>query len=72
MVSEVVAELKRVERVYRMGEVLVPALDGVDLRIERSEYLAIMGRSGSGQVHPAQRHGLPRSTDCRYVQADGP
>jgi len=49
MGTEVVAEFQRVERVYQMGEVLVPALDGVDLQIGRGEYAAIMGRSGSGK-----------------------
>ena len=49
MGTEIVAELERVERVYQMGEVLVPALDGVDLQIGRGEYVAIMGRSGSGK-----------------------
>ncbi len=49
MSAEIVAELVRVERVYEMGEVLVHALDGVDLQIERGEYAAIMGRSGSGK-----------------------
>jgi len=48
-VADVVAALERVERVYQMGEVLVPALDGVDLQIGRGEYAAIMGRSGSGK-----------------------
>ena len=46
---EVVAALQRVERVYQMGEVQVPALDGVDLGSSDGEYLAIMGRSGSGK-----------------------
>lgn len=44
-----VAELDGVTRVYHMGEFLVPALDGVDLRVEGGEYLAVMGRSGSGK-----------------------
>jgi len=49
MGARVVASLEQVERVYRMGEVLVPALDGVDLTIADGEYLAVMGRSGSGK-----------------------
>jgi ABC-type lipoprotein export system ATPase subunit len=49
MTGTVVAELEGVERIYEMGEVLVPALDGVDLRVSSGEYMAVMGRSGSGK-----------------------
>jgi putative ABC transport system ATP-binding protein len=42
-------ELREVYKVYDMGAEKVHALNGVDLAVERGEYVAIMGSSGSGK-----------------------
>jgi len=39
----------RVSKVYGKGETEVRALDGIDLRIDDGEFVAIMGPSGSGK-----------------------
>jgi putative ABC transport system ATP-binding protein len=42
-------EVRDLTKIYRLGSVEVPALQGVSFRIEAGEVVAIMGQSGSGK-----------------------
>lgn len=49
MKDEALLKLENVSKIYRMGEVEVPALKGVSVEIKRGDFVAIMGASGSGK-----------------------
>lgn len=73
-------ELKDVARHYQLGEIDVPALDGVSLSIEAGEFVAIMGQSGSGKStlmnvlgcldNPTRGQFLIGGTDASTLGAD--
>ncbi|MCB9876383.1 MAG: ABC transporter ATP-binding protein [Planctomycetes bacterium] len=65
--TEVIAEFVDVHRHYRMGDNIVRALNGVSMQVRRGDYLAIMGRSGSGKSTMLNLLGcLDRPTSGEY------
>ena len=66
-----ILEAKNLRKIYGDGETAVHALDGVNISVEKGEFLAIVGTSGSGKstlLH--MLGGLDRPTDGS-VTVDG-
>ena len=60
--------MRGIAKRYQMGSHVVNALDGVDLDVDRNEYLALMGPSGSGKTTFMNIIGcLDSPTEGQYV-----
>jgi putative ABC transport system ATP-binding protein len=71
--TEPLIQLQDVSRIYDLGRVQVVALQGVDLRVEPGEFLAIIGPSGSGKSTLMNIVGcLDRPTAGTYTLAGTP
>ncbi|HEY7715004.1 MAG TPA: ABC transporter ATP-binding protein [Candidatus Binatia bacterium] len=59
--------VENLQKTYQMGDVEVPALRGINLTIDRGEFVAVMGASGSGKSTFMNILGcLDRPTSGRY------
>ncbi|MBM9501484.1 ABC transporter ATP-binding protein [Leptospira sp. 201903071] len=47
--TEIVFEAKKIGKIYKMGEIEVPALHDVDLELVSGEFVVLLGPSGSGK-----------------------
>lgn len=66
--TDLVIETHNLKKIYKMGEVEVRALDGIDIQIERGSIISIMGPSGSGKSTLMNLLGcLDRPSEGEYI-----
>ena len=69
--GQAVVEMRAVHKTYRLGQHVIPALQGVDLTVQRGELLALTGPSGSGKSTILNLCGLIDSADRGEILFDG-
>ena len=63
--------LKDVTKKYHVGELVIPALAGIDLEVERGEFAVVLGPSGSGKTTLLNIVGGIDFCDSGHILVDG-
>ena len=71
LTGDLIIEGIDIVRTFRMGEVEVRALRGVNVKIRRGEFIAIMGPSGSGKTTLLNQLGLLDTPNCGKIIIEG-
>ena len=66
-----VVEMHSVHKTYRLGQHVIPALRGIDLRVQPGELLALTGPSGSGKSTILNLCGLIDTPDAGDIVLGG-
>lgn len=66
-----VIRITNLRKYYLVGDYIVRALDGINLKIARGDFTAIMGPSGSGKSTLMNMIGCLDSPTSGYVEIDG-
>lgn len=69
--QEAFVKLEGVTKLYRMGEVEIHAVDGIDFEIEKGEFVVIVGPSGAGKTTVLNILGGMDSASDGKVLVDG-
>lgn len=64
-------EFEDVRKIYHVGEVDIPALDGVDFQIKKGEFVVIAGASGAGKSTILNILGGMDSPTSGHIYVDG-